>query len=248
MVGIKDGIEIVSIADAPAATGLGSSGSFCVGLLRALHAYLHEERSPKFVAEEACGIAINRLGEPSGKQDEYVGAFGGIRSYSVDRDGDVRVQSVPLSTNSLAELEANILMYYTGITRRSSTVLSVQNTAILKDGAASKMHRIKEIGYKVRDALASGDLAKFGGLLDEHWKVKRGVASAMSSDRIEKWYATAKKNGAIGGKVVGAGGGGFLMLYCESGRAKLRAAMAKEGLTEHRFRFGAEGSKIVYNV
>jgi len=248
VVGIKSGIEIVSIADAPAAAGLGSSGSFCVGLLRALHAYLREEKSSRFVAEEACNIAMNRLKEPSGKQDECVGAFGGIRAYDIDRDGEVKVESVPLSTHSRAELEANILMYYTGITRSSSSVLSKQNAAIEMDGGIEKMDKIKEIGFKVRDALAYGDLTRFGELLDEHWNVKRGVVSAMSNDSIDKWYRVAKENGALGAKVAGAGGGGFLMLYCENSRSKLRAAMEKEGLVEHRFHFDSEGSKIIYNV
>ncbi|MDG6964956.1 MAG: galactokinase [Nitrososphaerota archaeon] len=248
VVGIKKGIEIVSVADAPAATGLGSSGSFCVGLLRALHAYLQEEASSQFVAEEACNIAMNRLKEPSGKQDEYVAACGGIKSYEIDVDGEVRVQPLKLTINNLAELEANILMFYTGITRSSSSVLSKQKTAIEKDGATAKMDRIKEIGYKVRDALASGNLTRFGELLDEHWKVKRGIVSAMSNDKIDHWYKVAKENGALGAKLGGAGGGGFLMLYSENGRSKLRAAMAKEGLVEHRFHFEPEGSKIIYNV
>ncbi len=247
-VGIKKGIEIVSVADAPAATGLGSSGSFCVGLLRALHAYLQEERTSQFVAEEACGIAMVRLKEPSGKQDEYVAAHGGVKAYEVDTDGEVKVIPLKLTTNCLAELEANVMMFYTGITRSSSSVLSKQQTAIEKDGALQKMDKIKEIGFRVRDALASGDLTRFGELLDEHWKAKRGVTSAMSNDKIDRWYETAKKNGALGGKISGAGGGGFLMLYCENGRSKLRAAMAKEGLVEHRFHFEPEGSKVIYNI
>ncbi len=248
MVGIKKGIEVVSVADAPASTGLGSSGSFCVGLLRALHAYLQEEKSSQFVAEEACNIAMNRLKEPSGKQDEYVAAFGGIRAYEIDRDGEVKVQSMKLTTNSLAELEADIMMFYTGITRSSSSVLSKQKTAIEKDGAAEKMDKIKEIGYKVRDSLSSGNLIRFGELLDEHWKTKRGVVGGMTNDKIDHWYKVAKANGAIGGKIVGGGGGGFLMLFCENGRTKLRSAMANEGLVEHRFHFEPEGSKIIYNV
>ncbi len=248
VVGIKKGIEIVSVADAPAATGLGSSGSFCVVLLRALHAYLQEEASSQFVAEEACNIAMNRLKEPSGKQDEYVAACGGIKSYEIDVDGEVKVQPLKLTINNLAELEANTLMFYTGITRSSSSVLSKQKTAIEKDGATAKMDRIKEIGYKVRDALASGNLTRFGELLDEHWKVKRGIVSAMSSEKIDHWYSVAKDHGALGGKIAGGGGGGFLMLYSENGRSKLRAAMAKEGLVEHRIHFEPEGSKIIYNV
>ena len=248
MVGIGKGIEVVSVADAPAATGLGSSGSFCVGLLRALHAYLHEEKSAQFVAEEACSIAMNRLHEPSGKQDEYVAAFGGIRCYEVDRDGEVRVQSMNLSMHTQAELEANTMVFYTGITRSSSSVLSKQQEAIRNGEGAAKMDRIKEIGYKVRDALSAGDLTRFGELMDEHWRVKRGVVSAMTNDKIDHWYSVAKANGALGGKVVGGGGGGFLMLYSENGRSKLREAMAKEGLVEHRFHFEREGCKIIHNA
>lgn len=248
VVGIKKGLEIVSVADAPAATGLGSSGSFSVGLLRALHAYLREERTSQYVAEEACNIAINRLREPSGKQDEYVAAFGGIRAYTIDTDGEVKVEPIRLSTNTLAELEANVMMFYTGITRSSTSVLSKQKGAIEKGEGLAKMDRIKKIGYRIRDAIAAGDLTKFGELLDEHWKVKRDVTSAMSNTKIDKWYNVAKRNGAIGLKVIGAGGGGFLMIYAENGRSKLRAAMSEEGLVEHRFHFEPEGSKIIYNV
>ena len=245
---IRNGIEIVSVADAPASTGLGSSGSFTVGLLRALHAYLQEEKTSQYVAEEACNINMNRLKQPSGKQDEYVASFGGIRAYSIDIDGEVKVEAVHLTTNTLAELEANTMMFYTGITRSSSSVLTKQNAAIDKGGAVAKMDKIKAIGYKIRDAITGGDLAKFGQLLDEHWKVKRGVTSAMTNDRIDGWYKVAKENGAIGVKLIGAGGGGFLMLYAENGRSKLRDAMNREGLVEHRFHFEMEGSKIIYNV
>ena len=248
VVGIKSGIEIVSIADAPASTGLGSSGSFCVGLLRALHAYLREEKSSQYVAEEACNISMHRLKEPSGKQDEYVAAFGGIRSYEIETGGEVKVETIPLSTNALSELEANTLLFYTGITRSSASVLSKQNRAVEKGDAMARMDRIKAIGLKIRDALAGGDLTRFGQLLDEHWKAKKGVVKEMSNDRIERWYKVAKENGALGVKVIGAGGGGFLMVYCEDGRSRLRSAMDKEGLVEHRFRFEPEGSKIIYNV
>ena len=153
-----------------------------------------------------------------------------------------------LTTNTLAELEANIMMFYTGITRSSASVLTKQKAAIEKDGAVEKMDKIKAIGYKIRDAIAGGDLTKFGELLDEHWTVKRGVTTAMTNDRIDRWYNIAKQNGALGLKVAGAGGGGFLMVYAERDRSKLRAAMEKEGLVEHRFRFETEGSKIIYNV
>jgi D-glycero-alpha-D-manno-heptose-7-phosphate kinase len=248
LTGIQKGIEIVSVADAPASAGLGSSGSFCVGLLTALHSHLHHDVTKRQIAEEACDIAMNRLHEPSGKQDEYAATYGGINAYEVDREGNVTVSPLSLSVHTLAELEANTLMFYTGITRDSSQILSRQQHAIEKDGAAEKMHTIKEIGFKSRDALVSGDLTKFGELLHEHWVAKRGVIDGMSADSIDKWCSVARENGALGAKLVGAGGGGFLMLYCDNGRERLREAMAREGLVEHRFRFDFEGSKVIYNV
>ena len=248
LLGVSRGIEIVSIADAPAATGLGSSGSFCVCLLKGLHAYLRQDVTTRDIAEEACDIAMKRLREPSGKQDEYIASFGGICSFEVDRDGAVKVQPISLSTHTLSELEANILMFYTGITRSAAPVLSRQQDAIGREEGASRMHRIKEIGIMSRDALVSGDLTRFGQLLHEHWLVKRGVTDGMTTSDIDRWYEVARQNGAIGGKVIGAGGGGFLMLYCENGRDRLRRAMEREGLTEHRFRFEFEGAKVVYNT
>lgn len=249
LVGIKEGIEIVSIADAPASTGLGSSGSFTVGLLNALYAYQRITKTPKEIAEEACDIAMNRLHEPSGKQDEYAASFGGIMAYHVERDGYVRVEDMKLRDDVIAELESNLLMFFTGIKRNSSEVLSKQQREVSKHGSASgKMDRIKEIGFESKKALQSGDLERFGELLDEHWMVKRGVTDNMSSDNIDRWYSLAKENGAIGGKVMGAGGGGFLMLYCGNGRQKLRSVLSKEGLVEYRFRFDFEGSKVVHNV
>ena len=233
VVGITRGIEIVSVADAPASTGLGSSGSFCVGLLRALHSYLREEKTSQFVAEEACNISMDRLKEPSGKQDEYAAAFGGIRAYTIDRDGEVKVESIPLSTHILAELEANILMYYTGITRSSSSVLSKQKTAIEKGGADVKMDKIKSIGLRSRDALASGDLTKFGQLLDEHWKVKRGVVGEMSSDQIDRWYKVAKENGATGGKLCFAPG---TLVSTEEGPRPIESISPGDRVYDHRNR------------
>ncbi|HKW04868.1 MAG TPA: hypothetical protein VJN71_06165 [Nitrososphaerales archaeon] len=249
LVGIKDGIEIVSIADAPASTGLGSSGSFTVGLLNALYAYQRITKTHKEIAEEACDIAMNRLHEPSGKQDEYAASFGGIMAYHVERDGYVKVEDMKLRDDVIAELESNLLMFFTGIKRNSSEVLSKQQREVSKQGHASeKMDRIKEIGFESKKALERGDLERFGELLDEHWTVKRGVTDNMSSTSIDHWYSIAKENGAIGGKVMGAGGGGFLMLYCGNGRQKLRSVLSKEGLVEYRFRFDFEGSKVVHNV
>jgi D-glycero-alpha-D-manno-heptose-7-phosphate kinase len=248
--GISDGLDIVSLADVPAEAGLGSSGSFSVGLLKALYSYQNVQKSPAEIAEEACDIAMNSLHEPSGKQDEYAASFGGIRAYRIDKNGKVSVEDMNLDDDTVAELEKNIMMFYTGITRRSGTVLSKQQERISDPStdAMEKMHAIKRIGLESKKALQSGNLRRFGELLHEHWMVKRGVTDNMSSGDIDRWYSIARENGAIGGKIIGAGGGGFLMLYCEGDRQRLGEALAKEGLTQFDFKFDFEGSKTVYNV
>lgn len=247
---IPEGVEIVSIADAPASTGLGSSGSFTVGLLNALYAYKKVTKTPEEIAEEACDIAMNRLHEPSGKQDEFAASLGGIREYEIDRSGKVVTRDMNLKEEVVAELESNTLMFYTGIKRSAGEILSVQQRNVSKNegNAVEKMHQIKSIGQKSKDALAKGDLPRFGELLHEHWIVKKGVSSSMSTSEIDRWYAIARENGALGGKIMGAGGGGFLMVYCDDGRQKLRSALAREGLVEYRFRFDFEGSKVVHNI
>jgi len=250
LLNIKDRIEIVSLADVPAATGLGSSGSFAVGLLSALHAHQRVVKTPEEIAEEACHISLNKLREPSGKQDEYTASLGGLRSYEIDREGKVTSKPLRIADATVAELEYGIMMFYTGIKRSASEILGKQQDRVSKNSgdAVEKMHRIKAIGLESKKALEGGDLKRFGELLHEHWTVKRGVADGMTTDAIDSWYSLARENGALGGKVVGAGGGGFLMLYCEQERQKVRAPLAKEGLVEYRFRFVFDGSKVIYNV
>jgi D-glycero-alpha-D-manno-heptose-7-phosphate kinase len=247
---LKDRIEIVSLADVPAATGLGSSGSFTVGLLNALYAHQRIVKTPEEVAETACDIAMNRLHESSGKQDEYVASLGGVRYFEVDRDGSVTSNELDVSDHTLSELEYRIMMFYTGITRDAGDNLSKQQRKVSQgdEMVVEKMHAIKRIGLESKKALEGGDLQRFGELLDEHWKLKRGITDNMTTDRVDSWYALAKKQGAIGGKLVGAGGGGFLMLFCAEGREKVREALVKQGLQEMRFRFDFEGSKVIYNV
>ncbi len=245
----KDRIEIVSLADVPAATGLGSSGSFAVGLLNALYAHQKILKTPEEIAEQACFIAMNRLQEPSGKQDEYTASLGGIRSYEIDTGGKVTSRALRISSETLDELEHGIMMFYTGIRRSASDILGAQKSKLASDQSAiGKMHEIKSIGIESKKALESGDLRRFGELLNEHWKVKRGVTDGMTTEGIDRWYSLARKNGALGGKIVGAGGGGFLMLYCEEGRRDVRSALAKEGLVEMKFRFDFDGSKVIYNI
>jgi D-glycero-alpha-D-manno-heptose-7-phosphate kinase len=248
LLGVEKGLEIVSVADAPSSAGLGSSASFCVGFLTALHSYLRQEVPRKELAEEACHIAMDLLNEPSGKQDEYAASFGGICSYEIDQSGTVTVRPLKLTTDTLAELEASILMFYTGITRSSSSVLGKQQKAIDDGEATEQMHQIKKLGIQSQEALVSGDLTRFGELINEHWLVKRGVIDEMTAAPIDRWISKALRHGALGVKLVGAGGGGFLMAFCNNDRAKLRKAMAEEGLIEHRFSFDFEGSKVIYNV
>jgi D-glycero-alpha-D-manno-heptose-7-phosphate kinase len=250
LIDLRDKLEIISLADVPAATGLGSSGSFTVGLLNALYAHQRIVKTPEEVAEAACYIAMNRLHEPSGKQDEYTASLGGIRSYEIDTRGKVTARELDVSESTLSELEYGIMMFYTGITRSAGEILGKQQARVSdRDGeAVKKMHAIKAIGLKSKKALETSDLRRFGELLHEHWTVKRGITDGMTTDRVDSWYSVARKNGALGGKLVGAGGGGFLMLFCQEGREKVRAALARRGLREMRFRFDFEGSKVIYNV
>jgi len=250
LLNLRDKLEIVSLADVPAATGLGSSGSFTVGLLNALYAHQRIVKTPEQVAETACDIAMNRLHEPSGKQDEYTASLGGIRSYEIDTRGNVTARELDISESTLSELEYGIMMFYTGITRRAGEILGKQQARVSDGdrGTVERMHAIKTIGLESKKALESGDLKRFGELLHEHWTLKRGITDGMSTDKVDSWYSIARKNGALGGKLVGAGGGGFLMLFCQEGRDKVRAALSGLGMTEMRFRFDFEGSKVIYNV
>jgi len=248
--GLKSNLEIVSIGDVPAETGLGSSGSFTVALLRALHAFKDENPSRQKLAEEACRLEMEVLKEPCGVQDQYVSAFGGFICLDVGRDGGVNVSPLKMSDDTVRELENNLLFFYTGIKRSASLVLQDQGRSIEENRskALDAMHNIKEIGFKVKHALENGDLAEFGRLQHEHWMAKKSTSSQIANGPIDRWYAKALRNGAIGGKIMGAGGGGFLMFYCENGRDKVRKALAREGLREVRFGFEREGSKIVINL
>jgi len=249
LTGIDGGLEITSIADVPANCGLGTSGSFTVGLLHALHTLKRDHISTYGLAEEACHIEIDVLGEPIGKHDQYLGAFGGITCLEVQRDGSVTVIPARVHTHVVEELERNILLFYTGLTRRASDILADQNRAATEnDGRViDGLHRIKDIGREVLQAIEAGKLRRFGELLHEHWETKRHLSPRISGDHIDRWYDMARANGAIGGKIMGAGGGGFFMFYCEDSKERVRAALAEEGLVEMRFRFEFEGCKVLVN-
>ena len=250
LLGLKSHLEIVSMGDVPAETGLGSSGSFTVSLLQALHVFKDENPSRHKLAEEACFLQMEILKEPSGVQDPYIAAFGGFICLDIAKDGKVNVSTLKLAEDTIHELESNLLFFYTGIKRSSFMVLQDQRNSIESDRskALNAMHRIKEVGFKVRQALENGDLSEFGRLQHEHWLAKKDTSSKISNGPIDRYYEKALKNGALGGKLMGAGGGGFLMFYCENDKDRLRKIMTKEGLREVRFGFEREGSKIVINI
>lgn len=247
---MNNGIELVSIADVPANCGLGSSSSFTVSLLNALHAYKREFIPQKQIAEEACHIEIDVLGEPIGKQDQYISAFGGVTTLTFERDGNVIVEPVKMGEEALDELERNILLFHTGIERSASEILSEQNEKSKRDeaGVIETLHQIKKIGLETKKAFERGDLDRFGELLDVHWQTKKHLSKNVSSGFIDDCYDTALRNGALGGKIMGAGGGGFFMFYSSEDPAKLINVLKEKGLKPMRFRFDFEGAKILVNM
>ena len=247
LVGITDPhLELTSMADIPGGTGLGSSGSFTTALLKALHAYKKNLLSPVELAEQACDIEIKRLGEPIGKQDQYIAAIGGITAFTFRQDGRVEYRPVRLSEETHFNLEDNLLLFFTGYSRLASTILKDQNDRSKKNDQAmlDNLHFTKELGYKSLDALEAGNLEEFAHLMDVHWQRKKTRSSGMSNPHINEWYDYAMAHGALGGKLIGAGGGGFLMFYAAD-KARLRHAMREKGLQEVRFRFDFEGTKVV---
>jgi len=249
LLGYDGSLEITTIADVPANTGLGTSSSFTVGLLNALHTYKRESITAKALAEEACRIEIDILGEPVGKQDQYMAAFGGITCLTFAKNGEVTVTPLNISPDIIEELERHIMLFYTGIRRNSADVLSGQNNASQRDDkkVIENLHKIKEIGEEAKIALESGNVHRFGELLHTHWQSKKNLSHKVSRTEIDRWYALARQNGALGGKIMGAGGGGFFMFYVEGGKGKLRQVIKRENLREMRFKFDLEGSKVLVN-
>lgn len=239
-------IEIAGFADIPAGTGLGSSGSFTTSLLRGLYAHRRRLLHPSELARLACEIEINKLGEPVGKQDQYIAAYGGLTAFDFHPDGSVNAQPLGVSMDTMYALEDNLLLFFTGFSRSASSILKDQHVRSRElDGEMlTNLHYVKELGYRARSLLRAGKPAEFGELLHEHWEHKKRRSPSMSNPRIDEWYELGRKNGAIGGKLVGAGGGGFLLFYTEE-RGRLKQAMAHAGLDEVRFRFDFEGTKVL---
>jgi D-glycero-alpha-D-manno-heptose-7-phosphate kinase len=240
-------VEITALADIPAGTGLGSSGSFTTALLKALYAHRRRLLHPNELAELACHLEIDRLGEPIGKQDQYIASFGGVTCFSFNSDHTVDASPLQVPIGALFDLEDNLLLFFTGFSRSASLILADQRkrTEAFDEEMLKNLHYVKELGVRSRIALESGKLSDFGDLMHEHWEHKKRRSSGMSNQQIDEWYELARKNGAIGGKLVGAGGGGFLLFYTEEHR-RLRAAMSKAGLEEVRFRFDFEGTKVLF--
>jgi D-glycero-alpha-D-manno-heptose-7-phosphate kinase len=239
-------LEITSMADIPAGTGLGSSGSFTTALLKALHAYRKNIVHPQALAEQACQIEIERLGEPIGKQDQYIAAYGGLTCFQFLPNGHVEAYPLKIDPETLYNLEDNLLLFFTGYSRSASAILKEQDSKSRQSDRemTDNLHFVKELGYQSQEALETGNLAKFGELMNVHWEHKKKRSGGMSNGDIDRWYQTAISNGALGGKLIGAGGGGFLMFYADD-KTRLRRTLTQEGLREVRFRFDFEGTKGV---
>jgi D-glycero-alpha-D-manno-heptose-7-phosphate kinase len=248
--GLGPGIELHSMADMPANSGLGSSSTFTVACLNALHAAKRQFVPTEQLAEEACHIEIGVLKEPIGKQDQYISAYGGITAFTFNTDGTVEAERVQMKEEAVMDLESNLLIFYSGIERSASQVLSEQKKTITenKDDAVNRMHRIKQLGYDTKKLLETGNIDSYGELLHEHWTNKRKLASNMTSSTIDEHYDAARAAGAIGGKLMGAGGGGFFMFYVRPAeRRRVYETLTARGLRHTRFRFDFDGARILAN-
>lgn len=247
MMHIEKGIEISSVADISAGTGLGSSSCYAVGLLNAIHTLKRDHVSLQVLAEEDFKIEAEILKRPIGKQDPYMAAFGGLTVLEIGVGGDVKVRQAKVSYETADDLNKNMLLFFTGKARNADAILAEQSSAIKdnKKEVVESMHYIKELGYKILEAVESNNLREVGILFDAHWQHKKKISDKMSNPEFDKIYATAKKNGAVGGKISGAGGGGFFTFYVDENHGKFREIMKSLGLREMRYRFDFSGSKVL---
>jgi len=248
--GLSGSLEIVSMADVPDGTGLGSSGSYLVALLTSLHEIKREKVPTQALAEEAVHIELELAGHSVGKQDHYVAAFGGITCLEIQADGTVAVSPLNISVTDREELRSNTLLFFTGLQRSSREILQAQQDDTRRGHAAvvESLHQTKELGYRIKEVLERGDIDKFGQLLDEHWQTKKRRSPRISPPQIDRWYDLAREHGALGGKLIGAGGGGFLMFCCpRATKAAVREALSAEGLREMPFDFDLDGAKVLVN-
>ena len=239
-------IEITTLAEIPSGTGLGSSGSFTTSLIKAMYQFNNKKINKYKLAEEACDIEINKLKEPVGKQDQYIASFGGLKIFKIDKSGNVKVTTLKTSRNTYQKLQKNLLLFFTGYTRSSSLILKKQDDETKSNSVETleNLMEIKKIGLLSKKLIEGNDLDQFGRLLDYHWQIKKKRASNMSNKKIDNIYQDALNNGAIGGKLVGAGGGGFLMFYAKNPN-QLRKRLKKFNINEVKFSFDEEGTKII---
>lgn len=239
-----DGVEISSTADVPGGTGLGSSSTFTVGLLNTLYCYKGKFASKGKLAREACEVEINKIGAPIGKQDQYAAAYGGLNFIRFDKSGSVSVAPVVMKPETYKKLEDNLIMFYTGVTRSADSILSEQTRNVTLDEKNKNLRKMCELAEKMKESLENNELEPFGAILDESWKLKKTLASGISNPQIDKAYEIAMSYGALGGKLLGAGGGGFLLFYCEKDKQdELRKSI---GLREFDFKFDHDGTSVVY--
>ncbi len=247
LTGLPSHLEILTMADIPAGAGLGSSSSVTVGLLNALYAFQGKLRSPEELAHEACEIEIDIIGKPIGKQDQYAAAFGGFRFFHFETDGSVREEQVVCSPEVLAELQRNLILFFTGMTRSADPILQVQSANITSNSIVrTHLRQMRDLAFELRSVLGGQDsLDRFGSILNEGWRLKQQAAEGISTPSIKAWYEKALGAGALGGKLLGAGGGGCLLFYCPYERQnQVRAAL--NGIREIHFRFEGEGSRIAF--
>ncbi len=240
------GLEIASMSDIPAGTGLGSSGSFTTSILYALHMLKRQGISKRDLAEMACHVELDLLKEPIGKQDQYIASFGGITCFTFGQDGSVGVEPLKIDNETFSNLEDHLLLFFTGFSRSASNILRDQDSRSKErdQSMIDNLHFVKKLGYDSKQALEAGDLRGFAELMHVHWEHKKKRTQGMSNNSIDDYYQLARANGALGGKLIGAGGGGFLMFYTED-KTRLRHTMREAGLREVRFRFDFEGTKVV---
>jgi len=246
---IDQPLEIISFSDLAGQSGLGSSGTFCVGLLNALHVFKKEQVSPVKLAEEACHINIDILGSPAGKQDEYAAAIGGFTSFSITRRGKVRIHSDEFDPAMISEIERNLYLFDTHLRRPAKKALDIEKKLNLKKdkGMVGNFRDAEKICFKMKGALLQKDGLILGKLLDEHWQVKRIRPDKPTTPQIDKWYDLGVKNGAIGGTLIGAGRGGFLLFYCPEKSNRIITSLEKAGLTHVPIQFDYRGTEIIYS-
>lgn len=239
------GVDISSMADVPAGTGLGSSSTFTVCLMNALHAYKNQYVSPEYLASTACDIEINRLGDPIGKQDQYAAAYGGLNFITFNKDESVSLEKIIMDPNAKKQLDENLIMIFTGETRSASKILKDQSKEMSNVDKRLVVKKMVDMAYDLKDVLQNNNIDDFGRILHEGWLLKQSISAGISNDTINTLYSKGLEAGALGGKLLGAGGSGFILFYCPKEKQE---AFRKEmsSYQELPFKFDNSGSKIIY--